>query len=388
MRINPITGLEEEEIEIPEVEPQQNPVDVKDYVMKKYNLGPYSEENRNKIEQENSGYDLSGRTGAALAALGAGFMGRDPSSAANAVLDRNQKAKDARLANFDKSRANKIQEIALSRESEKSDPNSRASMAFRKNLEANFPKIAQAYGDNWNNIAASDQESIFKPLQLREQIEARKEQARILAGQRSEAAETRKALQEQRLDEKQQALKTPFGMANTEDDAKKLKEAYESKKNFDNKINEMIALREKHGGGAILNREDVGRGKQLSKDLLLEYKNMAKLGVLSQSDENIINAIIPEDPLEFSSLTAAIQGQDPILHRLKSFKGDSDKDFMTRIQTRTRDGGAKYAESLPPSKNENQKSIVKTQTNQKTGEKRIVYSDGSTEIIKSVAGGR
>lgn len=34
------------------------------------------------------------------------------------------------------------------------------------------------------------------------------------------------------------------------------------------------------------------------------------------------------------------------------------------------------------------KTIVKTQTNQKTGEQRIVYSDGSTEIVSKVAGGR
>ena len=177
-------------------------------------------------------------------------------------------------------------------------------------------------------------------------------------------------------EEKEQALNTPYGTANSLDDAKQLKEAHESKKNFDNKIEEMIALREKHGGGAVWNREDVERGKQLSKDLLLEYKNMAKLGVLSQSDEKIINAIIPEDPLAFNSPIAAIQGQDPILHRLKSFKSDSDKDFATRISTRTRGGGR------PP------KVVVKTQTNPRTGQRRVVYSDGSTEVVDSkVAGG-
>jgi hypothetical protein len=149
------------------------------------------------------------------------------------------------------------------------------------------------------------------------------------------------------MDEKMQGLKTPFGLANSEDDAKKLKEAFVSKKNFDNKIQEMIALREKHGGGAILNREDVERGKQLSKDLLLEYKNMAKLGVLSSSDEKIINAIIPEDPLAYNSPIAAIQGQDPILNRLKKFKGDSDLDFNTQVGTRTRAGVDSVAQGAP-----------------------------------------
>src|SRR5690606_32413258 len=89
-----------------------------------------------------------------------------------------------------------------------------------------------------------------------------------------------------------------------------------------------------------LNREAVARGKQLSKDLLLEYKNMAKLGVLSQADEKIINAIIPDDPLAFSG--ASLVGQDPILSSLEKFKNDSDRDFATRVQTRTRQGLANY----------------------------------------------
>ena len=127
---------------------------------------------------------------------------------------------------------------------------------------------------------------------------------------------------------------TTFGLARTKDDAKQLKEAAVAKSNFDNKLKQMISLREKHKGGALLNREDVARGKQLSKDLLLEYKNMAKLGVLSQADENIINAIIPEDPLVYNSPLAAIQGQDPTLSRLKSFQSDANKDFEERLKQR------------------------------------------------------
>lgn len=170
-----------------------------------------------------------------------------------------------------------------------------------------------------------------------------------MAQRAADRAESRKARVQEatmKADEKMQGLQTPFGLANTVDDAKQLKEAYESKKNFDNKIEQMIALREKHGGGAMLNREDVERGKQLSKDLLLEYKNMAKLGVLSKSDEDIINAIIPEDPLQYNSLLDAFQGQDPTLNRLKSFKSDSDNDFQNRVGTRTRSGLAETKRSI------------------------------------------
>lgn len=160
----------------------------------------------------------------------------------------------------------------------------------------------------------------------------------------SRAADRKEARDERRFqaglvrDEKMQGLQTPYGTANTIDDASKLKAAHELKNSFDNKIDQMIELRKKHGGGAIWNREDVARGQQLSKDLLLAYKDMAKLGVLSQSDEAILNKIIPEDPLQYNSPVAAIQGQDPTLTRLQSFKADSNKDFETRVSTRTRAG--------------------------------------------------
>jgi hypothetical protein len=165
---------------------------------------------------------------------------------------------------------------------------------------------------------------------------------------RKEARDERRFQAGIKMDEKMQGLKTPYGTANTEDDAKQLKSAFETKTDFDTKLQAMIDLREKHKGGAILNREDVQRGKQLSKDVLLAYKDMSKLGVLSKSDEAILNAIIPEDPLEYNSPLSAVQGQDPILHRLKSFKQDSSKDFETKVSTRTRAGIDGAAASAGP----------------------------------------
>lgn len=313
-----------------------------------------ADKKRKALESQQSGPDWGGALQAGLAGVAAGFQGKDSMAAANEVMTRNEAEKRQAKEALERWKQGKMQELVAQREAkkaeredEKYDPTSQQSMAFRKIIEANFPNIAQAYGDKWNDVTAGDQDAIFKPLQLKEQMDMRREQAKILAGQRQDAREDRKFQQDLKREEKMQGLKTPYGLANTEDDAKKLKEAFESKKNFDNKIQEMIALREKHGGGAILNREDVARGKQLSKDLLLEYKNMAKLGVLSQADENIINAIIPADPLEYNSPLAAIQGQDPTLNRLKKFKADSDSDFTTRIGTRTRSGIDSVAQAAP-----------------------------------------
>ena len=172
---------------------------------------------------------------------------------------------------------------------------------------------------------------------------------------RSESRNERRFQAGIKMDEKEQGLKTPFGLANTVDDAKQLKDGFESKKNFDSKLDEMIGLREKYGV-EYLNREAVARGKQLSKDLLLEYKNMAKLGVLSAADEDIINAIIPPDPLGQDGAP----GQDPIMSNLKKFRADKDKDFQTRIQTRTRGGveGAASGQAGQPPTSQKPKSVI------------------------------
>lgn len=178
------------------------------------------------------------------------------------------------------------------------------------------------------------------------------------------------------------ALHIPgIGFANSVEDAKSLKSGMESKSNFDNKLNEMIDLRRQHKGGATLDRNAVNRGQQLSKDLLLEYKNMAKLGVLSQADEDIINAIIPPDPLAYSSPLAAIQGQDPILHKLESFKKDSDKDFANRVKLRTRSGSFKPSAGANPNEDKTATNTTGKEMTLKSGHKvppgaKIIMKNG------------
>lgn len=130
------------------------------------------------------------------------------------------------------------------------------------------------------------------------------------------------------------------GVALNEDDAKKLKEAKEMKLKFDRQINELISLR-KDKGVEYFDRESVGRGKQLSKDLLLTYKNLAKLGVLSQADQDIVDKIIPADPLGQDWMP----WQDSTLHRLVKFKGDLDADYENQLGTRLKSRDANVAGS-------------------------------------------
>ena len=211
--------------------------------------------------------------------------------------------------------------------------------AFLKQGEAMAPGFSQPfpqyYDPNFNSnfqnrmLNAKDKIDIeYKHRSLDLQERRLQQDA---AGKAQDIQRKQEEAQQKQLD-----LKTPFGLANNAADAKVLKEAFETKESFDRKINEMIKLR-KEKGVEYFDREAVARAQQLSKDALLAYKNMAKLGVLSQSDEKIINAIIPSDPLGQDWMP----GQDSILHTLKEFKRDTDKDFQTQLRTRLRnEGGA------------------------------------------------
>jgi hypothetical protein len=142
-----------------------------------------------------------------------------------------------------------------------------------------------------------------------------------------------------------------YGYALTKADAKEMKSALEMKGKFDRQINQLIKLREDYGD-VTTSTEATGAARQLSKDLLLTYKNLAKLGVLSQSDEAIINEIIPAEPIgqmqgPFGLKTAynSITGQDPALVKLKNFQQESNDAFADRLATRMR-GGQQMASQM------------------------------------------
>lgn len=257
---------------------------------------------------------------------------------------------EEKLADLNQSRADSNQSRAdqakvRATQTSKEDPNSQESIQMRDFIKTNYPGVVSG---NFDKASASFLESklpmMAQKFQADENRKMRSEDRQATRENTSElkklAAGQRAAEHSEKTAERMEQLRVgDLGYAQTADDAKQLKTAVESKDNFDGKLDELISLREKHGGGAIMNREDVGRANQLSKDLLLEYKNMAKLGVLSVSDEKILNKIIPSDPLEYNSPLAAIQGQDPILQNMKKFKADAARDYQTKLNNRLRREG-------------------------------------------------
>lgn len=245
--------------------------------------------------------------------------------------------------------ANKSAALDFKNQSNLSDPNSAESMALKNFAKSKYPSL-KVDGNTTGAMlyklipfVERSEEAKSRADAMRESREARAEAAREAQENRDfirqQNAESKAASEAAKKAEKDEQLKIEgFGFAKTAEDAKNLKAGVESKAAFDSKLDELISLRQKHNGGALLNRDDVGRAQQLSKDLLLAYKDMAKLGVLSASDEKILNAIIPSDPLEYNSPLAAVQGQDPVLHKMQKFKLDSQKDFDTKLNQRLRGG--------------------------------------------------
>ena len=145
-----------------------------------------------------------------------------------------------------------------------------------------------------------------------------------------------------------------YGLALTKQDAKELKDVIISKNEVNRILQEMEDLRKEYGF-EFYNRPAVERGQQLSKQLLIQYKNMAKLGVLSASDEDLINAIIPKDPLGIKIST----GGDPILTSLEKLKGDFNAKVEDNIKLRI-DTGFDFRENkgIPQSTMTSQPSLL------------------------------
>jgi hypothetical protein len=244
------------------------------------------------------------------------------------LKSKQSEAEKKALAEYDMEKslkADQADQEKLARENDVNSPESKLAQSLASKLGADPALVSGLTASKWKQFSPA-YEKMYE-------LEQKKAENQL---KRQELGQKKQELQDLKIQEKQNQLETPFGLAQTADDAKQLKAASEEKANFDRKIQELIDLRTSKGGGEMLDREAVSRAKQLSKDLLLAYKNMAKLGVLSSSDEAIINAIIPADPLQFNSPLAAMQGQDPILNNLKKFKADSDADFNQKLMNRLR----------------------------------------------------
>jgi hypothetical protein len=371
-------------VSVPSIDPTIREKVLED-VRRKYGLDEkYSAQARKDLASQVQEDEKSIDWGAALSGLGAAIAGTDAGKATGDALTRANLRRQNLLANFDKEQ--KIATDALDTQfkldtaNEQLDPNSPQS------------KLAQSLasrmlgGKDFSQYSAAQIEKLLPSVT--KLFEGEQNRLNRLALQQNRSQELQlKSLENQRSNlekgqEKLEKLKTPMGFALTEQDAKDLKEGYVQKQKFDSQIQEMIDLRKKYGG-EMFNRDAVARGKQLSKDLLLTYKNLAKLGVLSKADEDIINAIIPADPLEFTP-ASALTGQDPIMTQLESFKADSEKNFQANLKARLRDyqepAAAASSKMGPQVDGQPMRTVQKRAYSKKENKTYFTMSDGSIVV--------
>lgn len=176
---------------------------VKDYLLNKYQIldDKVYQDKKDKAYQDYNSNNLGLNIATAFASLGDSLQGKVGASDSYFDNVRNRKfqntvgrvegeRKDAMTA-LDNQQ--KLEEFNVERS--QSDPNSQASLSFRKTLETIYPDTAALLkknlgDDNFNNISAKDAPNIFNIVKLKEDTEARKaERAAQLSFQQSEARE-------------------------------------------------------------------------------------------------------------------------------------------------------------------------------------------------------
>mgnify|MGYP006921299073 CR=1 FL=1 len=141
---------------------------------------------------------------------------------------------------------------------------------------------------------------------------------------------------EKKTREKEMKFVAPLNQyAQTEQDAKDVKSAITTKDSLEKMIDDMTALRSKYPGGTIdpRNSEDISRAKLLSTRALLKIKNLETLGVLSKSDIELVNQMIPSNPLEVNP-SGVFFGKDPTSAQLDELKKILNEDHTNFLKIR------------------------------------------------------
>lgn len=148
---------------------------------------------------------------------------------------------------------------------------------------------------------------------------------------------------EDKTTEKSRRFVEPLnGYASTVEESDKIKEALVTNKGVKRDVAKLLELRKKYGGGNITNQEDVALARQIATKLLFKYKKLETLGVLSKPDIELVNQIIPQNPLELNLI--GLFGQDPTKVRLENLDTMADDDLLDFLEVR----GFKPSQNLTP----------------------------------------
>lgn len=303
------------------------------------------------------------------AGVGATLAGRSPSESANAFDQMRQRSEDT-------------------------DPMSRKSKVFRKMIESQFPDIANRYGDIWQDVTASDIDVIFKPLQLGENIEQRKEQAKLLSesgyarvGNELIKLEDLKRGREEQLALEREKIRSRERIEGKKIEGQKAREANKTLRPSDAQIKEISEF------------DDTVNKTQSALDLLGDKKDW-----VGQVDARIPDMFVGADQVAFR---AAIGRMSDAYRKLITGAGASNLELQ-RLESRLPKSTDTYENFVSKAKgfmNEikqarsthlsnlqkagknvgafaegSGKKVVSKQYSQSRNQTKITYDDGTTEI--------
>lgn len=325
----------------PAVAQQDTAPIVKDYLSKKYNIAqrpspidvglekkasdlPQAQEQpQNKYDDaayQKSRQEMKDRQdNIALSQLAAGIgdaLARKDSTATDKYFqDLRGNIKDDTVGEFDRRKKASIEDAQR-------DPNSEASKKFRSLIKSTLPNIASMYGDKFDLITASDSKDILDYGKMREQIDARKQDA----AQKSKDRQDMLDLKRDALDSK----KSP--------DARMKSLSGTDKARFDNAV---MALKGLDDMGAALDKGDntfsmIGDNEytRASRAATEAYGRMQSGGAINKDEEARFEKTLP-GKLDSKDMqrTKILKQRDEMLSRLKTLGftpeeiGYQPKDF-------------------------------------------------------------
>ena len=253
------------------------------------------------------------------------------------------------------------------------DPNSDLSKTTRKLVKDLASKLKMDLPEV-DNMSANGLKTILANLS---EVNAQKERAQQDAANRAMQAEQSRMMyemkKEDKMSEKLDRLTTPYGTAFSEKEAEKLRGAATLEETLMGNIDRLVELRKKNNGAALPFSEDRKAANSIAGVLLTDYNKIAELGALAGADKAILNTSVPDNPLDY---TLSIPGQkDPVITQLETLRGSIKQATDAIKKNKTREGFAARKEE--PSK----KTILKKQYSKSANKTKVIYSDGSEEIL-------
>ena len=294
------------------------------------------------------------------------FFNAQKSAAKNKYADKEKSA----LADYDIESKMKSDRTSQEMAAKEADPMSQESKLVQSlAVKMGMPQ-EQAVG-----LTAAKWKQISPALEKMYQIEQNKISRQDALNTR---AQERADKREEKMSDKELKLAVP-GFARTgevmpsEQEAQKFRKATAVSDQLTKKLDRMKELVKSHGSfeyGGTAGQEMEALATEIQ--LLGKSPELYELGVLTGPDLTLLEKIT-SDPTSMSSLfTRDKTRQKQIDTQVESLK--------QKLQSTSKSLGYKSKDEAP------QKKIVKTQTNSATGEKRVVYEDGSVEILKNIGG--